>query len=210
VQYPKNSRRGFPKAEAVFVIAGVIIFVSVALVQWTERKQEVMEERSRLFQAQSAEYTRRMYLWFNVGGREHASTMSHWVVRYALPNEEAGLAYVEAYTKAVQETGEPPTGNIQLESSIALDLGTKDVPITISTLTRLNSEQPLLYGGQRRYSLPRVDYPVLIERPSLQREGSHVLFLDGRVEFIPYPGRWPMTEKFIKALESLDELKERE
>lgn len=48
MQYPKNSRRGFTKAEAVFVIVGVIIFVSVALVQWTERKQEVMEERSRV------------------------------------------------------------------------------------------------------------------------------------------------------------------
>ena len=48
---------------------------------------------------------------------------------------------------------------------------------------------------------------MMIERPGLQRGGSNVLFMDGRVEFIPYPGKWPMTEKFIKALESLDELK---
>ena len=52
--------------------------------------------------------------------------------------------------------------------------------------------------------------PVIIERPGLQKGGSNVLFLDGHVEFIAYPGKWPMTEKFIKALESLDELKVKE
>ena len=36
------------------------------------------------------------------------------------------------------------------------------------------------------------------------------VFLDGTVKFVEYPGPWPMTEKFIKALESLDELKVKE
>jgi len=40
--------------------------------------------------------------------------------------------------------------------------------------------------------------------------GAHVLWNDRTIEFIPYPGIWPMTEKFIKALESLDELKVKE
>ena len=53
-------------------------------------------------------------------------------------------------------------------------------------------------------------YPLFIERPGLQRGGSNVLFWDGHVEFMEYPGPWPMTEKFIKALESLDELKVKE
>ena len=65
-------------------------------------------------------------------------------------------------------------------------------------------------GFRGPYSSPlRIPLPILIERPGLQRGGSNVLFLDGRIEFMPYPGPWPMTEKFIKALESLDELKEK-
>jgi hypothetical protein len=33
-----------------------------------------------------------------------------------------------------------------------------------------------------------------------------VLFLDGHTEFVPYPGKFPMTKRFIEALESLDAL----
>ena len=46
--------------------------------------------------------------------------------------------------------------------------------------------------------------PVLIERPENHRsEGGNVLFLDGHVEFMSYPGKWPMTEKTVKTLEEL-------
>jgi prepilin-type processing-associated H-X9-DG protein len=47
--------------------------------------------------------------------------------------------------------------------------------------------------------------PVLIERPENHMfDGGNVLFLDGHVEFLRYPGTWPMTEKTINALKVLD------
>jgi prepilin-type processing-associated H-X9-DG protein len=48
--------------------------------------------------------------------------------------------------------------------------------------------------------------PVLIERPELHGDGGHVLFFDGHVEFIPYPGKFPMTEQYIAGLRELDAL----
>lgn len=48
--------------------------------------------------------------------------------------------------------------------------------------------------------------PVMMERPELHGDGGHVLYMDGHVEFVPYPGRFPMTQKFIEGLRSLDEL----
>ena len=49
--------------------------------------------------------------------------------------------------------------------------------------------------------------PVIIERPDWYEGGSNVLFMDGHVEFIKYPGPFPMTEAFIEELRSLDALK---
>jgi len=50
--------------------------------------------------------------------------------------------------------------------------------------------------------------PVLIERPELHGGGGHVLYLDGHVEFVPYPGKFPMTEDYIAGLRALDALGE--
>lgn len=48
--------------------------------------------------------------------------------------------------------------------------------------------------------------PLLIERPELHGDGGHVLYLDGHVEFVPYPGKFPMTKEYIAALRVLDDL----
>lgn len=49
--------------------------------------------------------------------------------------------------------------------------------------------------------------PVLIERPDNHIPlGGNVLYMDGDVEFLRYPGEWPMTEKTIRTLEALDQL----
>lgn len=124
---------------------------------------------------------------------------SYWYLGYTLFNEEAGLAFVRAYKNAVSETGKPPTANELKVSLRSGDNGVETVQLhrldlTLGNYSDLQSFAPFI--------------PTFIERPGLQRGGSNVLFLDGKVEFIPYPGKWPMTEKFIKALESLDELKE--
>jgi len=49
--------------------------------------------------------------------------------------------------------------------------------------------------------------PIVIERPELHGDGGHVLYLDGHVAFVPYPGKFPMTTAFIEGLRSLDALK---
>ena len=47
--------------------------------------------------------------------------------------------------------------------------------------------------------------PILIERPENHMPtGGNVLFMDGHVEFMRYPGEWPMTEQTINALKELD------
>ena len=49
--------------------------------------------------------------------------------------------------------------------------------------------------------------PVMIERPENHAPfGGNVLYLDGHVEFIRYPGKWPMTDQSIAIFESLDAL----
>ncbi|MCL4693921.1 MAG: hypothetical protein KJ060_15590 [Candidatus Hydrogenedentes bacterium] len=48
--------------------------------------------------------------------------------------------------------------------------------------------------------------PVMVERPELHGNGGHVLYMDGHVEFVPYPGPFPMTVAFIDGLRSLDRL----
>ena len=49
--------------------------------------------------------------------------------------------------------------------------------------------------------------PLLIERPGHHDNGAHVLFMDGHVEFIDYPGKFPMTEEFISELEKISAMK---
>lgn len=54
---------------------------------------------------------------------------------------------------------------------------------------------------------PLYTIPVLIERIENNKMlGGNVLFLDGHVEFMPYPGKWPMTEKTIQILNALDQM----
>ncbi len=51
---------------------------------------------------------------------------------------------------------------------------------------------------QKDVKISRSSIPVLIEWPDIhssERLGGHVLWLDGQVEWVAYPGRFPMTEE---------------
>lgn len=50
--------------------------------------------------------------------------------------------------------------------------------------------------------------PILIERIGNHdaTQGANILYLDGHVKFIKYPGPWPMTEKTVRILNELDAL----
>lgn len=46
--------------------------------------------------------------------------------------------------------------------------------------------------------------PVIWEWPTNHEGGGHVLYLDRHIEFVSYPGRFPMTEKFMEALRKIE------
>jgi len=67
----------------------------------------------------------------------------------------------------------------------------------------LAGEDPSRKGRASEEFAQRI--PVLIERLGNHKDpGGHVLYLDGHVEFVPYPGPFPMTKETVALLESLD------
>lgn len=123
---------------------------------------------------------------------------SYWYLGYVTWSEDTGLALVEAYKETVAKTGLPPYGDVL--KVVPLDAGMEDMTDNLPRIGKFPDNASLNDFWQ--------PIPVMIERPGLQKGGSNVLFFGGAVTFMEYPGKWPMTEKFIKALESLDELKE--
>jgi len=121
---------------------------------------------------------------------------SYWYLGYAIPNEETGLAFVEAYKSAIA-AGKVP------------DRDLKDTRVGDIHRLREGVERYFISDINNPETAARAqsEIPVMIERPGLQQGGSSVLFMDGHTEFIEYPGRFPMTEKFVEALQSLDQLK---
>lgn len=58
-------------------------------------------------------------------------------------------------------------------------------------------------------AMAQAKIPLLIEWPGHHKDianGGNVLFMDGHVEYMPYPGKWPMTKKTIGLLRELAEL----
>ena len=47
------------------------------------------------------------------------------------------------------------------------------------------------------------EIPVMWEWPTNHGNGGHVLYLDGNVKFVSYPGKFPMSEKFIWELREI-------
>ncbi len=56
-----------------------------------------------------------------------------------------------------------------------------------------------------RSHLSKSKIPVMIERVENNHDpkGGHVLYMDGHVAYLPYPGKWPMTETTMTTLEEL-------
>jgi len=117
-----------------------------------------------------------------------------WVVR----TEEEGLALLDAYED--------------------LDLAKREEDIELGdgkVLRRLKE-------GVERFFITDFDNPAASahfqsEIPVMwdrlghhEPDGGNVLFMDGHVEFIRYPGKFPMTEKFMQRLEEISSQKETE
>lgn len=120
---------------------------------------------------------------------------SYWYLGYLLPDEDTGLVFLEAFKGAVK-------AGQQLEDDI--EIGGFGTVYRLRDGVERTAVTDINNSGAAREMRARI--PIMIERPGLQDGGSNVLFLDGHVEFVPYPGRFPMTEDFIAALLTLDTL----
>ncbi len=119
----------------------------------------------------------------------------YWYIGHAVNSEEHGLAYVEAYRKVVEEGD----GNLDIDfDAPGLDQGKVfRLHEGIEPWEDINNPA----GSASAQSA----IPVLVERPGTHEpDGGNVLYMDGHLEYILYPGKFPMTEAFITALESLD------
>ena len=69
------------------------------------------------------------------------------------------------------------------------------------------SENPPMELDPGAYARMMSKIPLLIERlGNHDPPGGNVLYLDGHFEWHSYPYSWPMTEKTVSILESLDNL----
>lgn len=125
---------------------------------------------------------------------------SYWYLGYAMTNEETGLAFVRAY-KAALAHGHVPTGNIKVPMGEGDGGGDTIYPLREGVNTSFVRDINNPAGSEVSES----EIPVMISRPV--DGGGNVLFMDGHVEFMQYPGKFPMTPAFISALESLDHMK---
>lgn len=120
---------------------------------------------------------------------------SYAYLGYFIEDEAQLLAFAEAY-RATIAAGTRFEG----ELSVGKGRGTSggDVLLRLRSLESLTAAKDPL-------ALRATDIPVVIEWPEHHRHpGGHVVYLDGRREFVPYPGKFPMTPAAITALRDLD------
>ncbi|MFA6244217.1 MAG: M56 family metallopeptidase [Candidatus Hydrogenedentales bacterium] len=120
---------------------------------------------------------------------------------FALVSDDEVVNFAEAYTKELARAGGDinqdlpnPLGTLGPEKFYRLREGIERFFITDIN----NPAAPALAQSQ---------IPLLIEWPDQNKpKGGHVLFMDGHVEFMEFPGKFPMTEATINTLRQLAKL----
>ena len=111
----------------------------------------------------------------------------YYYLGYALTSEEEGLAFLDMYRTAFDEMG-GFTGDIPVSEGMGTGGG--------SAFIRLRD------GLADEGTVAPAMIPVMMEDPENHVPGGgNVLFMDGHVEFIKYPGQFPMTPAFVEALQ---------
>jgi prepilin-type processing-associated H-X9-DG protein len=129
---------------------------------------------------------------------------SYFYLGWAIATEDEGLALLDMY-----ESLEPAQRD-------------EDLPRDESTLSE-GEGVPVLYRlreGVERFFITDINnpagsalatsmIPVMWERPgNHEPSGGNVLFMDGHVEYLRYPGKFPMTQAFIERCEEISAKKE--
>lgn len=124
---------------------------------------------------------------------------TNWHLGYALANEREGMAFIRAYKQSL-ELGEEPTGDLKVARGRGNGGG--------NVIHRLSKKVAPYYTPDIHSLTGKVvtpsEIPVSVSRPV--NGGGNVVYLDGRQEYIPYPGQFPMTPIFIRGLEELNAL----
>lgn len=127
----------------------------------------------------------------------------YWYIAHGFTNEIQGQAYLEAYRKIMEEG----------DGNLDVDFDTPNSSTPKAPRIRKNAERYFVtdINDPKATQKKRALVPVLIERPGNHGHGGrNVLFMDGHVENIPYPGKFPMTKAFIEGLQTLDTLPAKE
>ena len=122
---------------------------------------------------------------------------SYFYLGWLVTTEEEGLALLDAYesldlAQRDEELAVPEgKGNVGGNKIFRLRDG-----IERFLITDINQPPPSAALQNR--------IPIMWDRLGQHEvEGGNVLYMDGHVEFIRYPGKFPMTEKFMKRLEEI-------
>lgn len=120
---------------------------------------------------------------------------------YEIRSEAEMAAFVRMYRQAY-------SNGKWLEGDLTCSSGPPEYQEHI--IPHMNIRLPSVAPDAKRPPLPRehsAKIPVCIERiENNGNRGGHVLFLDGHVEYIEYPGRWPMTEQTVAWLNDMDKM----
>ena len=124
---------------------------------------------------------------------------SYVYMGYAMTTEKTGLAFVNAYRDAVK-AGTPLSGPISVPEGEGSGGGDKIYPLR-EGVNRLFVQD---INNPAATEVSESDIPVMFSMP-INGIGN-VLYMDGHVEEVRYPGKFPMTEKFIDAVKSLNSM----
>lgn len=146
---------------------------------------------------------------------------SYWYLGYMMLTDNHIRFFTELYAATAIQADPPfylylPEGNYvpvldypdttQLVEAGAVAMVPLDAGVSAMNVV----QWPLSIRGDEGDALiatARSRVPVLVERPNHHgKPGGHVLYLDGHVEFVEYPGKWPMTKQTIEGLTALDSL----
>ena len=123
---------------------------------------------------------------------------SYFYLGYVVTSDEEVAAFAEVYRQRMAE-GLPFDEDIQ----VAPGTGSAGGDAILRLRERL---EPHLGDGTGNVNgtMWQSRIPILIEPPDNHHPaGANVLYMDGHVEFIRYPGKWPMTETTMNTLMEL-------
>ncbi|MCC6697536.1 MAG: hypothetical protein IT365_18045 [Candidatus Hydrogenedentes bacterium] len=129
--------------------------------------------------------------------KELFASCDFFYLGYAVSNEKEGAALIDAYRARTAQ-------GLGFEEDLAVAAGSGT--LGTATLYRLRTDlaEQLAETGVKIEEDSPLPFPVFVERPGhYSVPGGWVIYLDRRVEWLPYPGPFPMTESFMKSLESI-------